>query len=243
VVTVDRARKWLIVGTIDGPYRFISEEPLRSGGKPYRHALPVSWMFAVARAKEGPHSFPETCQPGKSAFRLKDNTVAAIMKATRISLAAYPQTVRRTTANPVPRLMSEAPVDAGADALSQWLDKNERLAEALPSDELAARAAAANPQARKVEFGGTGFVRDSFVAALAKQLAGGRCDLCAKAAPFRSTDGLPFLESHHVKWLSRNGRDAIDNVVALCPNCHRKMHVRDEKADRNLSIRVRHFIR
>ncbi|WP_296863638.1 HNH endonuclease [Thermosyntropha sp.] len=29
----------------------------------------------------------------------------------------------------------------------------------------------------------------------------------------------------HIEWLSRGGTDTIDNTVALCPNCHRKMHV------------------
>ena len=67
--------------------------------------------------------------------------------------------------------------------------------------------------------------------ALAKDLAAGKCDLCAGSAPFLSIDGQPYLESHHVKWLSQGGRDALDNVVALCPNCHRKMHVRKDAQD------------
>ena len=40
-----------------------------------------------------------------------------------------------------------------------------------------------------------------------------------------------YLESHHVTWLSRGGYDLIDNVVALCPNCHRKIHIRYEDTD------------
>lgn len=43
-------------------------------------------------------------------------------------------------------------------------------------------------------------------------------------------DGNPYLESHHIIWLSKGGDDSIENTVALCPNCHRKMHViADEK--------------
>ena len=34
----------------------------------------------------------------------------------------------------------------------------------------------------------------------------------------------PFLEVHHIEFLSNGGDDSIDNVSALCPNCHRKMH-------------------
>lgn len=33
------------------------------------------------------------------------------------------------------------------------------------------------------------------------------------------------MEAHHVVWLSNGGPDEIDNVVALCPNCHKKMHI------------------
>lgn len=35
-----------------------------------------------------------------------------------------------------------------------------------------------------------------------------------------------------VEWLSRGGHDTLDNTVALCPNCHRKMYVLDLKVDK-----------
>jgi 5-methylcytosine-specific restriction enzyme A len=44
-------------------------------------------------------------------------------------------------------------------------------------------------------------------------------------------DGEPFLEIHHIKWLSNGGDDSIDNTVALCPNCHRKMHALNLQKD------------
>ncbi|MGE9973470.1 HNH endonuclease [Collinsella sp. SGI.178] len=56
------------------------------------------------------------------------------------------------------------------------------------------------------------------------------CDLCG-AVPFWITDKTPYLEIHHIKWLSRGGKDRLDNVVALCPNCHRKMHVLNNGKD------------
>ena len=33
------------------------------------------------------------------------------------------------------------------------------------------------------------------------------------------------METHHIEWLSKGGSDTIDNTVALCPNCHKKMHI------------------
>lgn len=73
--------------------------------------------------------------------------------------------------------------------------------------------------------------RNRIVAAHAKRRAGGCCELCGMKAPFLDKYGNPYLESHHVEWLSDGGADSIDNVVALCPNCHRKMHEVPEPAD------------
>ena len=35
-----------------------------------------------------------------------------------------------------------------------------------------------------------------------------------------------------MKRLADGGSDTIDNVVAVCPNCHRKFHVLDDEKDR-----------
>jgi 5-methylcytosine-specific restriction protein A len=74
------------------------------------------------------------------------------------------------------------------------------------------------------------FVRNPYVAAYVKRMADGNCDLCQQPAPFKK-DGLPFLHCHHVLWLARGGPDIIQNAVALCPNCHERMHQLDRKAD------------
>lgn len=41
-----------------------------------------------------------------------------------------------------------------------------------------------------------------------------------------------YLETHHIVWVSQGGSDTMDNTVALCPNCHRKMHVLNLKEDK-----------
>lgn len=71
----------------------------------------------------------------------------------------------------------------------------------------------------------TTYVRDPYIAEYAKNQAKGICQLCGQKAPFNDKDGNPYLESHHIIWLSKGGDDSIENTVALCPNCHRKMHV------------------
>jgi len=58
-----------------------------------------------------------------------------------------------------------------------------------------------------------------------EQKSAGICQFCDRPAPFRSPDGEPYLEPHHIIPLAEGGRDSRENIVALCPNCHRKMHV------------------
>lgn len=84
---------------------------------------------------------------------------------------------------------------------------------------------------RKTQTLTTGFVRNSEIVKRAKSRASGICQLCKNPAPFLGRDGNPYLEAHHIVWLSRGGEDELNNVVALCPNCHTKMHVVDDPAD------------
>lgn len=65
--------------------------------------------------------------------------------------------------------------------------------------------------------------RDQVVSKDTKNRARGFCDLCNEPAPFTTKDG-PYLECHHVITIASGGPDVIYNTVALCPNCHRKMH-------------------
>ena len=78
---------------------------------------------------------------------------------------------------------------------------------------------------RKVVVINTVFIRDPDVVAEALLRASGKCEECADPAPFiRKSDGHPYLEVHHKIPLARGGPDTMDNVLALCPNCHRKAH-------------------
>jgi len=75
------------------------------------------------------------------------------------------------------------------------------------------------------------YERDEKVVKYALLRAKGVCELCGNKAPFMKIDGSPFLEVHHIDFLSNGGDDTIDNVSALCPNCHRKMHALEIKED------------
>lgn len=75
-----------------------------------------------------------------------------------------------------------------------------------------------------------GFARDAAVGAWALERAGWRCEACGCQAPFRTAQGEPYLEVHHLRRLADGGPDTVDNVAALCPSCHREVHL-GEHAD------------
>ena len=75
------------------------------------------------------------------------------------------------------------------------------------------------------------FIRSAEVIKETKRRANGICQFCNKPAPFVDKKGNPYLEVHHIEWLSRGGEDSTTNTVALCPNCHMQMHVLDNKED------------
>lgn len=80
--------------------------------------------------------------------------------------------------------------------------------------------------------------RNQYISEFTKERANGVCDLCGKEAPFKDKNGKPYLESHHVITLAENGPDAIYNTVAICPNCHRRIHVLNRKEDMNKLAKV-----
>lgn len=72
------------------------------------------------------------------------------------------------------------------------------------------------------------FERDTKVVAFAEKRANGICELCRQPAPFVTFTGRPFLEIHHIVPLGDGGKDVVENVAALCPNCHRMCHFGEE---------------
>lgn len=94
----------------------------------------------------------------------------------------------------------------------------------LSNEELRNKATKANLKCGKRNVSIVQYTRDPAVSEHAKRIAKGICQLCEKPAPFKSLSGDPYLETHHIVWLSNNGDDSIENTVALCPNCHRQMH-------------------
>ena len=67
------------------------------------------------------------------------------------------------------------------------------------------------------------YLRDRKVRAAVLLRAVGCCEYCGEVG-FLKPDGTQYLETHHVIALAKDGEDRLSNVIAFCPNDHRKAH-------------------
>ena len=122
--------------------------------------------------------------------------------------------------------------DISRKTYEYYVEQQRKLAAKLSFEELRANAEERSKGKRKGahrKVTTDTYYRDPYIALYAKERAGGVCQLCGMPAPFEDKDGNPYLESHHIIWLSQGGEDTIENTVALCPNCHKRMHVLNEE--------------
>lgn len=118
------------------------------------------------------------------------------------------------------------------DAVQTWREQKKKQAKKLSLAELEKRALKSNAQSSEFKTTVKQYVRNEYVVEYAKRLANGVCQLCDQQAPFKDKKDMPYLETHHIVWLARGGEDTIFNTVALCPNCHKRMHVLDLEEDK-----------
>ena len=111
------------------------------------------------------------------------------------------------------------------DSLPTDLDELRKLA-------LADSADARTPKERRTK------VRRRSVAVkeYARARSAGSCEGCTLHAPFITTADVTYLEVHHVHRLSDGGPDRPDAVVAICPNCHRRVHHGVDGKEYNLGL-------
>ncbi|MFQ6060958.1 MAG: HNH endonuclease [Thermoplasmata archaeon] len=76
---------------------------------------------------------------------------------------------------------------------------------------------------RRSEVAHTTHDRDSEIVALLKEYYDHRCQLCGTGIPTPS--GKPYVEAHHMVRVCDNGLDVVNNIIIVCPNCHRLLHL------------------
>lgn len=85
--------------------------------------------------------------------------------------------------------------------------------------------------------GGRSYPRSQVVREFAYRMADGVCQGCEEEAPFLDKQGNPFLEVHHLTRRSDGGPDDPENVIALCPNCHKRVHQGNDGDEFNQALR------
>lgn len=120
--------------------------------------------------------------------------------------------------------------------LEAGLDESE--ADSLPDRELFERAKQSAPEGSgtTTTSTGTSYTRSDLIRDFALRLADGVCQACSAEAPFTSKGGEPYLEVHHLYRVSDGGVDDPENVIAICPNCHREVHHGRNGDDLNESL-------
>lgn len=156
----------------------------------------------------------------------------------QVKLAGLPYTEQQMDKNNKMRSVCVFPlrlVDAEHFVLKEDInnieDVRSKSARKLSDEELLEKAEHARKTAEPVQQVSKGYKRNMYVSENAKRRANGICQLCLNLAPFRDHKSEPYLETHHIVWLAQGGDDSIENTVALCPNCHRKMHIVNDLND------------
>lgn len=83
----------------------------------------------------------------------------------------------------------------------------------------------------------TEYTRSSEVRDYVKARASGFCEGCKEPAPFVSKTGDPYFHAHHIHELSNGGSDMPSTVIALCPNCHYRVHHGENGDEYNEQLR------
>lgn len=63
-----------------------------------------------------------------------------------------------------------------------------------------------------------------------KARANHKCEYCGQET-FKDDQNEDYLEVHHIVFLSEGGKDQKDNLIALCPTCHRRAHSSKEREE------------
>lgn len=133
---------------------------------------------------------------------------------------------------PLKLIKRKLPTVIPEEVFEQEQKQREKQGRKLTENELLLKLKQTTKQPQKQKTTAERFLRDEYVAEYTKRKANGKCQLCKQNAPFKDAEDVPYLESHHIDWLSKGGKDTIENTVALCPNCHRKMHVLNLEHDK-----------
>jgi len=121
-------------------------------------------------------------------------------------------------------LMDETAIEAIDSVEKLSKNKEERLKQL---EELVQKALQ-NDKTEYVELHGRRIKRKQILVAFVKERDHYKCRACGFS--FKTKDGEYYVEVAHINPLGKGGPDNPANMVALCPNCHKKLDRGDSEA-------------
>lgn len=131
---------------------------------------------------------------------------------------------RKVYVFPLKLRYEQQPTLVSENVLNDIVQQQEKIVKSISDEELLRKIKYVPNQPGQRQVNSKTYERNPLISEYTLRRAKGICELCKQDAPFIKTDGTPYLEIHHIEWLANGGEDTIENTVALCPNCHRKMH-------------------
>lgn len=62
----------------------------------------------------------------------------------------------------------------------------------------------------------------------------GHCEICG----YGDLDMISLLEKHHIKPISEGGNDELENLIMICPNCHKTIHILRNEKENNIKENI-----
>ena len=76
-----------------------------------------------------------------------------------------------------------------------------------------------NDNSEKVTVNGKTYKRHNYLMVQIKKYRDYKCQFCSTTIP--KANGGYYIEACHIKPKAQGGNDRIDNILVLCPNCHK----------------------
>lgn len=76
-----------------------------------------------------------------------------------------------------------------------------------------------NNKSEKITVNGKTYKRHNYLMAFIKKYRDYKCQFCATT--ILKANGSYYIEACHIKPKAEGGKDALDNILVLCPNCHK----------------------
>ena len=161
----------------------------------------------------------------KAASKPQEAKAASKGEVIKSAMARKASAKRKTNVAGRKEIVSEASSLVDQDEFFGELEKKVQDSRTGSPEERKRRLKTSQKIPRKKAVKSYEFTRNPDVIAEVLERADGSCEDCEEPAPFRrASNNEPYLEVHHKTWLSRGGKDSVENAIALCPNCHRKIH-------------------